>query len=705
MFSPRKRRRLQKSTWARAKRAMTSNPNYPINSVDQQATDESDSTTDPESADSVQTDRSSDHVFESEQLELSGSDMDGEVGLHAGADAENTESGEDGAADTGDQEDPESDYELSEGDDGLGEVSSSEEDNEPLGEAAHKVLSDWALRNVITHNALDDLLRVVRTIDPHTVNSLPLTARTLLKTNRNVATEVVGDMTLIRLPVMKTIAAKFMEYPRATRDEINVIPITLNCDGLPVYKSTTKSFWPVLCNIKIEPQYVFPLLLSHGPSKPQQPDFLQATVQELGEVLANGIEVDNRHVQVELKAVIGDAPARALMKCVMQYSAYFGCDKCAIRGYYVRTLTVEEQRRKGKRGGGRVTFQETDNLPLRTDASFRNQEQQEHHKRNYPSPFLGLPVDMIRDFPIDYMHQVCLGVMRKLLSKWLPTPNSRAIISHGDMTRATERLMRIKACITTDFGRKPQPLSNHLHFKATELRQFLLYTGRHVMADLLPRAHFDNFSCFSIACCILVSESLVPQYAQFARRLLKYFVEGVRLLYGERMLSYNLHTMLHLTDDAERYGSLDYCSAFPFENHLYQLKRKIQPGRNPLVQAYNRLCEAECGPSLERHRKRSKVSCKQPNNHYITTNQRCVSVLAVYNNGRIDCDVYPRSVALFDDPIDSRHIGIYRVPANVVPVLRELAITDLAQKAIKIPAHDGFYYHGVLHERVHGNDE
>ena len=139
-------------------------------------------------------------------------------------------------------------------------------------------------------------------------------------------------------------------------------------------------------------------------------------------------------------------------------------------------------------------------------------------------------------------------------------------------------------------------------------------------------------AAFSIACCILVSESLVSQYAQFARRLLKYFVESVRLLYGERMLSYNLHAMLHLTDDAERYSSLDYCSAFPFENHLYQLKRKIQPGRNPLVQAYNRLCEAECGPSLERHCKRSKVSCKQPSNHYITTNQRCVSVLAVYNN-------------------------------------------------------------------------
>ena len=91
---------------------------------------------------------------------------------------------------------------------------------------------------------------------------------------------------------------------------------------------------------------------------------------------------------------------------------------------------------------------------------------------------------------------------------------------------------------------------------------------------------------------MLVSPTLVLEHSNFARELLKFFVEEARALYGWTVTTHNLHAMLHLTDEAQRYRSLDYCSAFPFENHLYQLKKKVKSGRKPLVQAYNRLCEA-----------------------------------------------------------------------------------------------------------------
>lgn len=90
--------------------------------------------------------------------------------------------------------------------------------------------------------------------------------------------------------------------------------------------------------------------------------------------------------------------AKAFVKGIKGHSGYYGCDKCTQKSVCVNRVQ---------------TFPETEACQ-RTDSSFRSKQNPEHHK--YETPLLNLNVDMIAAFPHDYMHLVCLGVMRRLLT-------------------------------------------------------------------------------------------------------------------------------------------------------------------------------------------------------------------------------------------------------------------------------------------------
>ena len=68
------------------------------------------------------------------------------------------------------------------------------------------------------------------------------------------------------------------------------------------------------------------------------------------------------------------------------------------------------------------------------------------------------------------------------------------------------------------------------------------------------------------------------------------FVDEFKRLYGAHNVSINVHLLLHITDDYEKFGHLDSVSCFPFENFLYSLKRNTRQYKYPLqhiIKKYN----------------------------------------------------------------------------------------------------------------------
>lgn len=97
-------------------------------------------------------------------------------------------------------------------------------------------------------------------------------------------------------------------------------------------------------------------------------------------------------------------------------------------------------------------------------------------------------INLVDSFSLDYMHLVCLGVTKKLILLWLGiiknSPTSVRLQSKK-VIDVNEQMLSLKRSICSDFSRLPRGLNEVLRWKATEFRQFLLYTGPVVLKNII----------------------------------------------------------------------------------------------------------------------------------------------------------------------------------------------------------------------------
>lgn len=112
-------------------------------------------------------------------------------------------------------------------------------------------------------------------------------------------------------------------------------------------------------------------------------------------------------------------------------------------------------------------------------------------------------------------------------------------------------------------------------WKATE-HQFLLYTGPVCLKGFLNEASmFTKFMLLSSGMYILHSPNVCQDYCDFACDLLTAFVKDAGEIYGTHAMTYNLHSTVHLVDEAKLYGPLDNVARFVLENYLCKPKKMI----------------------------------------------------------------------------------------------------------------------------------
>lgn len=543
---------------------------------------------------------------------------------------------------------------------------SAEETAPDLGEE----IAAWAVTNKCKRSGLNELLDILR----RQGHRLPKDARTLLKTPKRVEVVDLCGGQYAYFGIASGVLKVLSQNPVFHEDRID---LCFNIDGIPLFKSSSLQMWPILCSFHDFAPFIVALYCGKAKPSPVK-DYLSDFLQELQQLMQDGIVHGEKALQVTVKSFVCDAPARSFLKCIKNHNSYFACERCTVKGSYV----------------GRVVLGATSpGVVARSEADFSRLAYKDHQIEKSPLTLAGIPC--VRPFALDYMHLVCLGVVRRMLHYMQRGPHT-CRLSFQQRSDISDKLKALNGELPSEFARQPRTLLELDRWKATELRQFLLYTGPVVLRKVVSHAVYKHFLSLMVAVSVLLNSNDADrkEHLDYARELLMYYVKKCEAIYGNTFAVYNVHSLIHLPDDVEHFNcSLNGISCFPFENYLQTLKKMVRQSRNPIAQVAKRLAELENSTKSRPFTKESftHISTRQRDCCFILQNKDYVFVKEMHEDGTLVCDVLHqcKTESFFTDPCDSKLLNIVRVRDISRTTRRLISKQQLIRKVVCLPVNPG----------------
>lgn len=165
-----------------------------------------------------------------------------------------------------------------------------------------KVLRSWAIQSYIKQRALSALLKILVCFG---LKTLPRDSRTLLKTPRFVEIEKRAHGDFWYNGMSNCLENIFAKLTTDMKIELN-----FNVDGIPLFKSSPITFWPILANIHGMPD-IKPMIVAiwSGIGKLDNiNDLLEPLVADINRSVLNGIVINDRRIDISVRSFLSDSP-------------------------------------------------------------------------------------------------------------------------------------------------------------------------------------------------------------------------------------------------------------------------------------------------------------------------------------------------------------------------------------------------------------
>lgn len=330
-------------------------------------------------------------------------------------------------------------------------------------------LAKWAIQNNISQTSLDSLLSGLRKFGQH--SELPRSSKTLLMVSARPIDHVkMSDGVYCHIGVKASLLAYLSALIKSQMIIPDNIIIDFNIDGVNFSKSTQWALWIIQMSLRNSELNPFVIGSFYGKQKPACNEFLKPLVDELKILTSNGIYFNQNVVVIEIDFFCNDTPANSFICQTKGHTGYKSCLKCTQKGLYLDSRLV---------------------FPLitsadRTNESFRSRVDPEHHTGTSILENIE-NLDMVRSFPIDEMHIVHLGVMKKIIGFWLKTLSKNEVAAIGDRLKIAEKHRPY------EFRRNIRHITEVNQFKAKELRAFLMFTGPLALKDIIKEENYNHF--------------------------------------------------------------------------------------------------------------------------------------------------------------------------------------------------------------------
>ena len=573
----------------------------------------------------------------------------------------------------------------------------SSEEEMPFDERQFKEdIAQWTVKANVPQTEVKNLLGVMR---KHHFN-FPKDPRALQNTPRSVAIQEKAGGKYIYLGIEEG-----LRYILCDMDIIpDALDLQFNIDGVPLKFTNNNSLWPILCRVfgfTYRP-FVVCLFLGNGDAKKPQSanEYLDEFVKELLQLQQNGFSFKSKVIEVSTHSFVCDAPARSFIKGTKAHNGFYACERCVVKGH--RAEKPSRKNPQEMESSGVMVFIGTDHDLRRNDdlIEFKYSGRDEDGDANHQierTILLG-NFSFVTKFPIDTMHSVALGAVKRLFMFW---EKGASINKMGKLRAAEWRKLKEKVCnlhgkLPREFQRQPRSVGSYTSWKANECRQFLLYVVPVVLREILDTERYTHFIALSIAFAILCnpSDHARNELLDYSRNLLKFFVDESIELYSEEFVVYNIHSLVHLADDAEHFQcDLMKLSAYPFESFMSVLKATVRCANSPIVQVVKRLHEQQqSGPPRKQHFQDVSIDTSDANCVVFLSDTE-IGIVKSIEGDKFMYEIFNVSLLLnlFPDGYNSLQFKIGIIPQDLLmnAISYESNSFNYVCKAIGLPCNSG----------------